>query len=306
MARRYAPAEAGRVTTSHAVVPSPFPLPPGVGVDGCRGGWVAAILIDGHLRAMRRAGNFAGLLAAVDAVLDAHPHAGAHAPQAAAGEPVPILVDMPMGLTWDGRRGLEERLRRELPVGRKSSVFPVPSRAVLDAVSYRDACDRNAAACGRRVTQQTWHILHKVRELDACLRADARARARCVESHPEACFHLLAQSAPAPTFAAGRDSPSLPAPESGNVLPPKRGRAGRDARLALLERLGVGGAARWKQLLADDHAGVAVDDALDAICLAFVGSQPSGWRVLQDPARPVDELGLPLRLVLPALPPSPA
>ena len=247
----------------------------GVGVDGCRGGWVAAVVVDAALVAMHRATSFVALFDRVESALAAH-----------AAAPPAWLVDMPMGLTHDGQRGLEALLRRELPTGLKSSVFPVPARATLEARDYRDACTLNARACGRRLSQQTWNIVGKIRELDACLRQHGHIRERCLESHPEACFHAL-----------------LPA---GEALPRKRRLAGRHAREALLAQSGVRGAVTWKTLLAgDDGAHVAPDDALDAICLAFVASRPARWRRLQDPARSHDEMGLRLQLVLPEpMPPA--
>jgi predicted RNase H-like nuclease len=247
----------------------------GVGVDGCRGGWVAAVVVDAALVAMHRATSFVALFERVESTLAA----GAHAPP-------PWLVDMPMGLTHDGQRGLEALLRRELPAALKSSVFPVPARATLEARDYQDACTLNARACGRRLSQQTWNIVGKIRELDSCLRQHGHIRERCLESHPEACFHAL-----------------LPA---GETLPRKRRVAGRRAREALLEQSGVRGAVTWKTLLdGDDAARVAPDDALDAICLAFVASRPARWRCLQDPARTHDELGVRLQLVLPEpMPPA--
>ncbi len=298
-------------------------LAAGVGVDGCRGGWVAAVVIDARLVTMRCATSFMALFDEVEALLAARAGATLR-PDAGAHVSAPWLIDMPMGLTWDGDRGLEAMLRRELPTGRKSSVFPVPARAALAAHDYADACARNQQACGRKLSRQTWNIVTKIRELDDCLRKQVHVRERCIESHPEACFHALSADA-----ALGR----------------KRMSEGRSARLALLARLGLRDAEHWKTLLAAaaPPAGaisgdegmpawrepgassptgtrraaatsratgisraeilrVAPDDALDAICLAFVASRPACWRRLQDPLRSHDELGLPLQLVLPAAP----
>src|SRR5262245_9293744 len=83
-----------------------------VGVDGCRGGWIAAALEPerGRWTALVLP-DFAALLAAF--------------PDAAA-----IAVDIPIGLPADGPRACD-RLARARLGPRRSSVFPAPSRALL-------------------------------------------------------------------------------------------------------------------------------------------------------------------------------
>ena len=82
---------------------------------------------------------------------------------------------------------------RPLIGARQSSVFSVPSRAALMAGDYRAAC-RIALATSeppRMVSKQLHMLAPKIREVDACLRADATAAARVFEVHPELAFWRL-------------------------------------------------------------------------------------------------------------------
>ena len=284
----------------------------GIGVDGCRGGWIAVAVRNGQVLALRSADSF---LTAIDfsvdidfsAAIDFSVDIDMPSPSFTTSQRPPtcssVLVDMPMGLTLDGKRGLEAALRARLPKGRKSSVFPVPARVAFQSASHADASDRNAAVCGKRIPIQTYQIMPKIAELDTCLRTCPELQARCSESHPEGCFHVLAQ-------CLANDGAQAP---SEIVLPPKRSVAGRVARRSILHRHGLRtGALRatdsWLALLhneagqqpsADSGLVVAEDDLLDALCLALVASRPSGWEIVSDPLRARDEQGIALQVILP-------
>lgn len=138
-----------------------------LGVDGCRGGWVGALVRGGALswHALRDA---PAVLALADAV-------GAAA----------VAVDIPMGLPDDGPRDCDRAARAALaPYGAR--VFPAPVRAVLAARSYAEACTLSRAARGVAVSRQTWFITGKVVEWDAML--TPALQQRVVEAHPELTF----------------------------------------------------------------------------------------------------------------------
>jgi predicted RNase H-like nuclease len=126
-----------------------------------------------HVRILPR---FAGVLAAPEA-------------------PAVIAVDIPIGLperVGYGGRAAENAVRPLLGM-RQSSVFSVPSRAALAAQDYGEAC-RIALATSqppRKVSKQLYMIAPKIREVDACLRADAVAAARVFEMHPELAYWRL-------------------------------------------------------------------------------------------------------------------
>lgn len=233
------------------VCATPAPAGPDVrvlGVDGCPGGWVGALVEDGAL-ASWHAGGFAALLAVPADV---------------------VAVDVPIGLPLGPQRRRADLEARELLGAQRSSVFLVPPRMVLDAPSQPEATLLSRAAGSVGVSIQTFHVLGKVAEVDALLRADPATAARVVEVHPETSFRRL----------------------GGEVLPPKRTAAGRDARLRLL-RTWLPGAA-----LPSPRPGRArPDDCLDALAAAWSGTR---WltgeaEVLGDET---DEEGLPMRIVV--------
>ena len=219
-----------------------------LGVDGCPGGWVAAQVEDG--RVSWHVGDFATLLR-----LDA----------AAVG------VDIPVGLPPDARRRAADVEAREVLGVQRSSVFFAPPRVVLEAVDQPDATRLSRAAGSTGVSIQMFHILGKVAEVDALLRADPTAAARVVEVHPEVSLRALG---------------------SVDVLPPKRSGAGRAARLEVLRR--------WLphlELPSPLPGRAAPDDCLDAVAAAWSATR---WlageaQVLGDER---DALGVPMRIVV--------
>jgi predicted RNase H-like nuclease len=159
-----------------------------VGVDCCRGGWLA-VQVDPALGRWRAAvhGRFEELLAA-------------HADAAAIG------VDIPIGLPWEGPRACDREARRRLGP-RRASVFPAPTRRLLALIAatstYREA---NAAAwrdLGHGVGAQAFNIVARIREVDAALSPRLQSRVR--EVHPELCFAAVrgAPCASAKKTAAG-------------------------------------------------------------------------------------------------------
>jgi predicted RNase H-like nuclease len=165
-----------------------------LGVDGCPGGWVGA-LVEGTSVAWLLLPDAAAVLA-VDA--------------AAVG------IDMPIGLPAIGPRACDVAARRLLGA-RRSSVFQAPVRAVVAASSYAEARGLSVAASGRSLSAQTWNLVPRIRDLDTVLTDHARV----VEVHPEVVFARLAGELPPKKTAAGAAArlaalrtwiPSWPAP----------------------------------------------------------------------------------------------
>ncbi len=139
------------------------------GIDGCVDGWlcltkdVATGKVDAHI------------LARIDGILLLNPR------------PDIVTVDVPIGLTDAGLRQCDLQARTRLGA-RRSSVFPAPVRPTLVATSYAQACQLGQDADGRKLSQQTWAILPKIREVDAFLRKDPERQNWIREVHPEVCF----------------------------------------------------------------------------------------------------------------------
>jgi predicted RNase H-like nuclease len=149
-----------------------------LGVDGCPGGWIGALVTD------RRFVRWL-LLADAAAVLGVQADA--------------VTIDVPIGLPDAGPRACDVAARRLLGP-RRSSVFPAPVRAVLGARDYSDACARSRAVCGKALSLQAWHLTPRIADLDA---ADVD-HARVVECHPELSFARMTGTAlPRKKTAAG-------------------------------------------------------------------------------------------------------
>lgn len=157
------------------------------GVDGCKGGWIA-VRCGGGLPIEAR------VFKLLDGILEWLP------PDAV------IAVDMPIGLPETGTpQGREaERAARPLLTKRRSSIFAIPSRAAVYALTGPVekggyiAAHALASAEARRTSEppagisiQAFGIFPKMREIDALLRETPLLQQRVFESHPEIAFMTL-------------------------------------------------------------------------------------------------------------------
>ena len=156
-----------------------------LGVDGCKGGWLAVKLSlfgDWEVNLFR---SFSQLW---------EKHAAAAL----------ILVDIPIGLragtSTKGSRERQERRcdkeARKLIGPRRSAVFRVPCRPAVYAESYDQAIAKNEKLTGTRIFKATWNIVGKIREVDEFLSSNPEARNSIREIHPELCFWSLNRCRP--------------------------------------------------------------------------------------------------------------
>ena len=228
------------------------------GVDGCSTGWVAAFVRADEVRA-RVVPRFADVLAAPEA-------------------PAVIAVDMPIGLPE--RAGLggraAERAVRPLLDERQSSVFSVPARAAIAAATYGDACAIALATSEppRKVSRQLFMLAPKIREVDACLRADAAGAGRVYEVHPEVAFWRLNRER------------ALGEPKKVKSRPYEPG-------LALRRRLLIDAGFPAAVVAAKPPKGAGPDDLIDALACAAVARRISVGRARPFPESPErDALGI--------------
>ncbi len=160
------------------------------GIDGCRAGWLAICLHSPDFRVITSRQGLADLF------------------DLAAG----IWIDIPVGLADNGPRTCDQLLRCAL--GKTgASVFTPPVRAAIDAPDYKQACDINERATGKRITRQVWNITGKIRQVDELLIKQKVRASRVFESHPEYLFLLL---------------------NNGVALPRKKSQEGQRQRVELL------------------------------------------------------------------------
>jgi predicted RNase H-like nuclease len=227
-----------------------------VGLDGCKGGWVAVAreLGSGDSRCAVFA-DFPGvLLFAKDAVV--------------------ITVDIPIGFTDEAERGgrtCDVEARRLLGGARASSVFPPPVRGALLASSYSQALQINRASSPSElgISKQCHALFPKMREVDEVLTPERQERVR--EIHPELCFRAM---------------------NGGNaVAMGKRTKEGADVRYGLLWDQGYRVPdellRRWPKSM------VAPDDILDAYAACWTAQRIAEGQAIRIPDSPaLDAKGL--------------
>jgi predicted RNase H-like nuclease len=146
-----------------------------VGVDSCRGGWLAVTYdTETGTLAPRAHLSFMALLESV--------------PDAAA-----IAVDIPIALSERGPRLCDVAARKVLGP-RRSSVFPAPDPRILFEQTWWEAERRSRKLTGKGVSQQTFAICRKVAEVNWAIQWEDQARV--FEVHPEVCFWALAGRQP--------------------------------------------------------------------------------------------------------------
>ncbi len=219
------------------------------GVDGARGGWVTVVL-RGRSATCAVYPDFAAVRSAVDAI----------------GATV-VAVDMPLGLADGQARPVDGQVRSRLGA-RRSTFFPTPARAVLDAASHPEANQLSRASIGAGISIQAWNLVPRIREVRAAVGPDDTER--FVECHPETTYATLA----------------------GSPLESKKTDAGCRERLAVLGRL-----IDDVDSLIASRSGCGIDDILDA-AVAAVTAQRHAMGVAEVLGDGVDADGYPLRIVI--------
>ena len=145
-----------------------------------------------------------------------------------------LAIDVPIGLPNAGPRTCDIEARAMLGRPRGSSVFAAPIRPMLSATSHAHACSIGRQCDGRGLTIQCWHILPKIREVDAYVREHPSDRVRIREIHPEVSFMLLAgrpMTYPKRTLIGRRERIAVLRPVFGGVVSRAiKNRRGMDAR----------------------------------------------------------------------------
>lgn len=139
-----------------------------IGIDGCRGGWVGALDIDGALT-WRTApnGDITSLLNDVDIA----------------------AIDIPIGLVDHGWRECDHLAKAALGSA-GSRVFMTPPRSVIELglTAPNDLVqERSRALTGQGVSRQALALSSRILEVDALL-----PDARLIEVHPELSFASMA------------------------------------------------------------------------------------------------------------------
>ena len=142
-----------------------------IGVDGCKGGWIAAILKHGKL-IIDKINN-------INDIVNKYPDFDE------------ILVDMVIGLPSSKNHVRPDTYARQIIKERTSTIFPAPCRQAVYAKTVAEAYEENEKALGKKFTPLTVGIIPKIRELDSFLQNNQKYKNVIKESHPEVCFARL-------------------------------------------------------------------------------------------------------------------
>jgi predicted RNase H-like nuclease len=140
------------------------------GVDGCRAGWIAFKV---------EVTSLATSLEVIDL------------PTLLSNRPTDLAclgIDIPTGLL-DGPRACDTEARKLLGQPRGRSVFSAPCRAALLATTHAEANKINQEKTGRGLSQQSYCIGPKIKQVDDAITPDCQKWA--FEVHPEVCFWAL-------------------------------------------------------------------------------------------------------------------
>ena len=142
-----------------------------IGVDGCRGGWIAAVLDHGDMKLLRY-DNLSSLIEEYPA-FDA------------------FLIDMAIGLRNSTNEIRPDNEAKKELGPKASSVFPIPSRDAVYADGEEAQKQANIRTLGKSLAKQSIAIIPKIRELDTFLNAHPEYKNKILESHPEVDFARL-------------------------------------------------------------------------------------------------------------------
>ena len=144
-----------------------------IGVDGCKGGWVAAVIEQRELR-IEKYGNINELIAQYPKFDN-------------------MLIDMVIGLPADPKQydNRPDSTARRLIAPRTSTIFAVPSRQAVYEETEEAQIKSNRSALGKGLAKQTMAIIPKMRELDVFFSENGKYKNVIKESHPEVCFARL-------------------------------------------------------------------------------------------------------------------
>lgn len=237
---------------------SASPHPVAIGVDGAGSGWLAVWRTGSALTYQR--------------------YESALALWAANAKAQVIAVDIPIGLADRDPRPTDRAARAYVGGKRASSVYSAPIRAVLHLPTRREASDAQRAVDGRGLSAQAFALFPKIREWDALLQSDARARAVIRETHPEVCFAAL-------NGGLGK-----------GLIAGKRKEAGHQLRIELLQPI-VGPSALKHLLQTIPKRMAAPDDILDAVVALHTAERllQGQAQALPDPSH-CDAAGLPMAI----------
>jgi len=231
-----------------------------VGIDGCKGKWVAV--------AISESGFDVEIINTINQVCNQYNNVDS------------MIIDMPIGLAETINQVRPDGELRKNLKGKASSVFNTPCRQAVYASNYTEAIEKNKKTLNVSISPLSNAIIPKIREVDSFLQTNPNWKNRLVESHPEYCFAILNDNAP--------------------ILENKQTPLGVQMRLEVLSRYYPESYSVIEcfQKIAPSSLTSKLDDVLDALVLAVIGAigLKSGFTTLpEEPQK--DSTGIYMQIV---------
>ncbi len=188
------------------------------------------------------------------------------------------LIDIPIGLPASGRRAVDKAAKELLHAKKKSCVFPVSNREVMEQPTYSEANALAERLGLAKISYQLFNLAPKILEVDRLLRGSPELVSRVLETHPELGFAVMA--------------------DSETAMPKKKSAEGMTLRQQMLEE-------KWPSAQLGDmwesvKSSPAVQDDFWDACVAFWSAQrhARGEALCIPETSEVDEFGLPVQMIL--------
>lgn len=262
---------AGAQNIAHIInIARMFPLPDRtlfhdglyIGVDGCKGGWIAAIMDHADFRVEK--------YDSIEALINRYPKFDA------------FLIDMAIGLCERADQLRPDKEAKAELKSKASSVFPVPCRQAVYETTEEKQKEANKCVLGKSLAKQSIAIIPKIRQVDEFLGSHPEYKNVILESHPEIAFSRLNGQ-----ILLSRKKEFLGFSERSYILSEYLG----DSK-DLLKKL-------WDRA---KELGCAPDDVVDAACTAVTAAMKAHDMCETIPAEPeMDNAGLLMQMTVPRL-----
>ncbi|MCX7749211.1 MAG: DUF429 domain-containing protein [Clostridia bacterium] len=216
-----------------------------VGVDGCKGEWIAVSLSDEIFEV--------GKYKTINEICEKYYTADA------------MLIDVPIGLPESRNEAIkrpDNELRSKLSK-KSSSVFNTPFRQIVNAPDTKSAWELNNELDARQ-NPISMALCNGIKHVDDFLQNNYEWKNRLLESHPEYCFYLL--------------NGEIPLDDS------KLNENGIEARIKILKAYFPNVREVIDTYLKQNKFRKKIDDVVDALCLAVVGQLglEQGFKTIPD------------------------
>ena len=218
-----------------------------VGIDGTKGGWLAACLVNGIVNVK--------IYSTINELCSENCDADS------------IIIDIPIGLPENNIDIRPDKELRKYLKGKTSSVFPTPCRQAVNINDKQKAKEKNINVLGKSLSEQSLAICGKIKETDDFLCNNTEWINRLVESHPEFIFMILNDGFP--------------------IIENKKTKNGIDKRLSILRKYINNIDYIINEMSSQKGMKKRVDDIIDAASLAVIGKLGiiNGFRTIPENPR---------------------